>query len=69
MPIDPNMKPDDILRLALEREKGAYNFYREAAEAATHPSTKSVLLEMAGEEKKHIERIQGALDKFFFQDN
>lgn len=69
MPMNPNMKPDDILRMALEREKGAYKFYTEAAEVAVHPSTKSVLLEMAAEEKKHVERIETALDTFFFHDN
>jgi len=69
MPMDPNMKPDDILRLALEREKGSFNFYKEAAGVATHASTKSVLLEMAAEEKKHVERIEAALDTFFYHDN
>ncbi len=69
MPIDPNIQPIDVLRMALEKEKQAYAFYSEAAETVTNAVTKSTLLEMAEEEKAHIKKIEGVLDRYFYGDN
>ncbi len=69
MPIDPNTPPIDILRMALEREKQAHAFYKEAAAVAQHPATKQTLLEMAEEEERHVRHIEEQLDRFFYADN
>jgi rubrerythrin len=69
MPIDPNLQPIDVLRMALEKEKEAFAFYSEAAEKVNNPVTKSTLLEMAEEEKTHIKKIEGVLDRYFYRDN
>ena len=69
MTIDPNTEPLEIIKMALEREKEAYAFYKEAAEAAQHPAAKATLLEMAAEEKQHIRQLEEVLDKHFYQDN
>ncbi len=69
MPIDPNTPPIDILRMALEREKKAHAFYKEAAAVAQHPATKQTLLEMAEEEERHVRHIEEQLDRFFYADN
>lgn len=69
MPIDPNMTPVEVLRLALEKEKQALAFYLEAAEQCKHPATQVTLKEMAEEERLHIRRIEENLDRYFYQDN
>ncbi len=69
MPIDPNLQPIDVLRMALEKEKEAFAFYSEAAAKVNNPVTKSTLLEMAEEEKAHIKKIEGVLDRYFYRDN
>ncbi len=69
MPIDPNLQPIDVLRMALEKEKEAFAFYSEAAGMVNNPVTKSTLLEMAEEEKAHIKKIEGVLDRYFYRDN
>lgn len=69
MPIDPNTPPIDILRMAIEREKAAHAFYKEAAAVAKHPATQQTLLEMAEEEEGHIRHLEEQLDKFFYSDN
>lgn len=63
------MKPIEILRLAIEREKQSYKFYMQAAGDADHPATKSTLIELAEEEKSHITRLEDHLDKYFYTDN
>ncbi|MEJ2366901.1 MAG: ferritin family protein [Acidobacteriota bacterium] len=67
--IDPNMMPIDILRMALEREKEAYEFYSEAARISSHAPSKNTFLEMAAEEKRHIHQIEEELDRYFQGDN
>jgi rubrerythrin len=67
--IDPNLPPVDILRMALEKEKAAFEFYTEAAKISQNESTRSTLQEMADEEAEHIRKIEAALDRFFYPDN
>ncbi len=69
MIFDENTEPVEILRMALEREKEAYAFYSEAAKAAKHPATKATLLEMAEEEKRHMQQLEEELDRFYTADN
>jgi len=69
MAIDPNMTPVEVLRLALEREKQAVAFYKEAAEHCNHPAAKATFLAMVEEEKDHLRRIEEDLDRYFYQDN
>ncbi len=69
MNFDPDTEPIEILRMALEREKEAYAFYTEAAKAANHPATRATLLEMAEEEKRHIQQLEDELDRFYTADN
>ena len=67
--IDPNLKPVDILRLALERERDAFQFYSEAAGVSTDPASKATFLEMAEEEKRHIQQLEEELDRWYQSDN
>ena len=60
------MKPEDakkILSLAIDREVEAYTFYRNVADKVKDKALKSLFDELAGEEKKHREFLQGFLAK------
>jgi len=60
------MKADDakkIISTAIDREVEAYTFYRGVADKVKDPALKSLFAELAGEEKKHREFLQGMLTK------
>ncbi len=60
------MKADDakkILSLAIDREVDAYTFYRTVSDKVKDKALKSLFNELAGEEKKHRELLQGFLAK------
>jgi rubrerythrin len=60
------MKADDakkIISVAIDREVEAYTFYRGIADKVKSPALKSLFAELAGEEKKHREFLQGMLSK------
>ncbi len=44
----------DIVRLALEKEQEAVQFYTQAAQLVANPGTKVMLKELAEEEQKHV---------------
>jgi len=53
---------EQILRQAIRFEKDAHDFYTGAAEMVERPHIRQVLMDMAGEEVKHKERLQTLLD-------
>jgi rubrerythrin len=60
------MKTDDakkIISTAIDREVEAYSFYRSVADKVKDKALKSLFEELAGEEKKHREFLQGFLAK------
>jgi rubrerythrin len=60
------MKAEDakkIIAKAIDNEVEAYAFYRGIADKVKAPALKSLFAELAGEEKKHREFLQGMLTK------
>lgn len=60
------MKGEDakkIISTAIDREVEAYTFYRSVADKVKDKALKSLFDELAGEEKKHREFLQGFLAK------
>jgi rubrerythrin len=60
------MKAEDakkIIETAIKKEIEAYNFYHGVADKAKNPMLKDLFAELAGEEKKHRELLQGMLTK------
>lgn len=60
------MKAEDakkIISTAIDREVEAYTFYRSVADKVKDKALKSLFDELAGEEKKHREFLQGFLAK------
>ncbi len=60
------MKADDakkIIETAINKEIEAYTFYHGVADKVKNPMLKDLFTELAGEEKKHREFLQGMLTK------
>ena len=60
------MKAEDAKKIignAINNEVEAYTFYRGIADKVKDPALKSLFAELAGEEKKHREFLQGMLNK------
>jgi rubrerythrin len=60
------MKVEDakkIISTAIDREVEAYTFYRSISDKVKDPALKSLFGELAGEEKKHREFLEGFLAK------
>ena len=60
------MKADEyknIISLAIDREVEAYTFYRSVSEKVKDANLKKIFNELAGEETKHREFLQGVLAK------
>jgi rubrerythrin len=52
-----------IIGLAIDREVESYSFYRSAADKVKDPALQKMFTELAGEETKHREFLQGLLAK------
>lgn len=48
----------DALRLAIEKERGAYQYYSEAAERATSEASRKMFTWLASEERGHLELLE-----------
>jgi len=60
------MKADDVKKIistAIDREVEAYTFYRSVSDKVTDKALKSLFAELAEEETKHREFLQGFLSK------
>ncbi|MDD1686427.1 ferritin family protein [Methanoregula sp.] len=60
------MKTEDakkIISTAIDREVEAYTFYRNVSDKVNDKNLKALFAELAGEEKKHREFLQGFLTK------
>jgi len=60
------MKPEDyknIISVAIDREVEAYTFYRNISDKVKDANLKKIFNELAGEETKHREFLQGLLGK------
>ena len=66
--IDDTTTPQEAVRLAIEREKTAQDFYTKAAKIAKYPGTKQMFEFLAREESKHLKILQAELDKDYMQE-
>ena len=60
------MTPEDykkIISMAIDREVESYSFYRSVSERLKDANLKKIFAELAGEETKHREFLQGLLGK------
>lgn len=61
--------PVDVLKMALEREKDAVQYYKEYALTAENPSIKEMFQFLVEEEKGHVKMLQEELEKEVYQEN
>jgi len=55
--------PTDVLKLALEKEKSSFDFYKELIKKTRNPILKSLLSKLKAAELGHILKIKHALEK------
>jgi len=66
--IDSTTKVQDALQIALQKEKGAYEFYKKASEIVSDPGAKKMFAFLAEEETKHIKMLEDEYDRNILQE-
>lgn len=66
--IDPTTTPEEAVRMAIEREKTAYDFYTQAAKVAKFPGTREMFESLAQEELRHRLLLEAELNKDYFKE-
>jgi rubrerythrin len=66
--IDETTTPEEAIKIAIEREKAAYEFYHRAAKIAKYPGTKEMFASLAKEELKHRRILEEELNKDYFKE-
>ncbi|MEP0829476.1 MAG: ferritin family protein [Candidatus Zixiibacteriota bacterium] len=61
--IDKTTDPQEAIRIAIQREQEAYDFYHEHARLFENEATREMFEFLAKEELKHKARLQEELDK------
>lgn len=66
--IDESTTPQEAIRVAIEREKAAYEFYSKAAKIAKYPGTKEMFESLAKEELRHRRMLEEELNKDYYRE-
>jgi rubrerythrin len=61
--IDKTTDPLEAIKIAIQREREAFEFYNDHANLFENEGTKTMFLFLAKEEKKHMDKLQEELDK------
>lgn len=68
MMIDESTTPEEAIRMALQRERAAYEFYTKAAKIAKYPGTREMFESLAREELNHTRVLEDELNKDYFKE-
>ncbi|NWF56993.1 MAG: hypothetical protein HXY45_19605 [Syntrophaceae bacterium] len=66
--IDETTTPEEAIRMALQREKAAHEFYTKAAKIAKYPGTREMFEALAKEELRHTRMLEEELNKDYFKE-
>ncbi len=66
--IDESTTPEEAIRMALQRERAAYEFYTKAAKIAKYPGTREMFESLAREELNHTRVLEDELNKDYFKE-
>lgn len=66
--IDETTTPEEAIRIAIEREKAAYEFYSKAAKIAKYPGTREMFESLAKEELRHRRMLEEELNKDYYKE-
>lgn len=61
--IDKTTDPLEAIKIAIQREREAYEFYENHAQLFENDATREMFLFLANEERKHEEKLQKELDE------
>lgn len=67
--VNENTRPEEAVRLAMERERRAREFYLRCAQIVADPGVKKMFEFLAKEESKHFEILEKEYNRFFLGDN
>ena len=68
MMIDDSTTPEEAIRLAMQREKAAFEFYTKAAKIAKYPGTREMFESLAKEELRHARLLEEELNKDYYKE-
>ncbi|MCX6826147.1 MAG: hypothetical protein NTV06_02600 [candidate division Zixibacteria bacterium] len=63
--LDKTTDPLEAIKIAIQREQEAYDFYNSHAQLFENEGTKEMFQFLAKEEQKHKTRLQTELDKHY----
>ena len=66
--IDETTTPQEAIRVAIERERAAHEFYSKAAKIAKYPGTKEMFESLAKEELRHQRMLEEELNKDYYRE-
>jgi rubrerythrin len=67
--VDEQSRPEQAVKLAMEREQMAQRFYLRCAVIVADPGVKKMFEFLAREESKHYDLLQQEYDRFIAGDN
>ncbi len=67
--VNANTRPEEAVRIAMERETKAREFYLACAATVADPGVKKMFEFLAREEGKHFELLQREHDRFIAGEN
>jgi rubrerythrin len=62
--IDKNLRPEEAIQLAMERERRARDFYRDCAKTVDDPGVRKMFEFLAKEEVNHLTLLEREYDRF-----
>ena len=67
--VNENTRPEEAVRIAMERERRAREFYLQCAGIVSDPGVKKMFEFLAKEEGRHFELLEREHDRFITGDN
>jgi rubrerythrin len=67
--VNQNTRPEEAVKIAMERERQARGFYLRCAGIVSDPGVKKMFEFLAGEEARHFELLEREYDRFIAGDN
>ena len=66
--INENLRPEEAIQVAMERERRARDFYLQCAKTVVDPGVRKMFEFLAKEETNHLKILQAELDKDYMQE-
>ncbi len=67
--LDENLTPEAAVKMAIEREQRANEFYRKSAATVKDPGVRKLFEFLAAEEQRHRELLEREYDRFLAREN